>query len=49
MRIGLIRVTQQVSTRLVRTFEEHCSNLISDNYVPGMEAPILNLRRTNQS
>lgn len=46
MRIGLIRIGQQVSTRLVRTFEEHCRNLISDNYVPGMEAPILNLRRT---
>ncbi|MCM2477674.1 LysR family transcriptional regulator [Rhizobium sp. CG5] len=49
MRIGLIRVGQQVSTRLVRTFEEHCSNLISDNYVPGMEAPVLNLRRTVKS
>lgn len=49
MRIGLIRIGQQVSTRLVRTFEDHCRNLISDNYVPGMEAPILNLRRADQS
>ncbi|WP_427146954.1 LysR family transcriptional regulator [Rhizobium leguminosarum] len=46
MRIGLIRVGQQVTTRLVRSFEEHCRNLISDNYVPGMEAPVLNMRRT---
>jgi DNA-binding transcriptional LysR family regulator len=46
MRIGLIRVGQQVTTRLVRSFEDHCSQLISDNYVPGMDAPILNLRRT---
>jgi DNA-binding transcriptional LysR family regulator len=46
MRIGLIRVGQQVATRLVRSFEDHCQHLISDNYVPGMDAPVLNLRRT---
>ncbi len=46
MRIGLIRVRQHVSTRLVRSFEEHCRSIISDSYVPGMEAPVLNLRRT---
>lgn len=39
MHIGLIRVGQQVPTLLVRTFEEHCRNLIRDSYVPGMEAP----------
>ncbi|MEZ2128065.1 MULTISPECIES: LysR family transcriptional regulator [unclassified Sinorhizobium] len=49
MRIGLFRVGQQVATRLVRSFEEHCRNLISDSYVPGMEAPALNLRRSTQS
>lgn len=46
MRIGLIRVGQQVATRLVRSFEDHCRHLISDNYVPGMDAPVLNLRRS---
>jgi DNA-binding transcriptional LysR family regulator len=46
MRIGLIRVNQQVATRMVRSFENHCRHLISDSYVPGMDAPMLNLRRT---
>ena len=49
MRIGLIRVAQTGVYSACTDFEEHCSNLIPDNYVPGMEAPILNLRRTSQS
>ncbi|OBZ95847.1 LysR family transcriptional regulator [Pararhizobium polonicum] len=49
MRIGLIRVGQQVSTRMVRSFEDHCKSLISNSYVPGMEAPIMNMRRSTPS
>ncbi|MGB0659853.1 MAG: LysR family transcriptional regulator [Mangrovicoccus sp.] len=45
MRLGLLRVARQKPTRLVSTFMEHCTNLISNSYIPGMEAPILEPRR----
>lgn len=46
MRIGLIRVAQSTPSRLLRAFTDHCRTLISDSYIPGMDAPILNLRRS---
>lgn len=39
MKIGLLRVARQKPTRLVATFMEHCETLISNSYIPGMEAP----------
>ncbi len=46
MKIGLVRVAQHAPTRMVRTFEDHCRNLISNSYVPGMDAPIYHAHRS---
>lgn len=45
MRLGLVSAGQRIPTRLVRAFEEHCRQLISGSYVPGMDAPVLMPRR----
>lgn len=45
MKIGLLRVARQKPTRLVSTFMEHCKDLISNRYIPGMEAPSMAPKR----
>ncbi|EPX76624.1 LysR family transcriptional regulator [Salipiger mucosus] len=45
MRLGLLRVARQQPTRLVSTFMDHCGTFISNSYIPGMEAPIMEPRR----
>jgi len=45
MRLGLLRVARQAPTRLVGTFMDHCATLISNSYIPGMEAPIMDPKR----
>jgi DNA-binding transcriptional LysR family regulator len=47
MRLGLLRVARQQPTRLVSTFMEHCAALISNSYIPGMDAPILAPKRVS--
>ncbi|MBN8186308.1 LysR family transcriptional regulator [Salipiger thiooxidans] len=45
MRLGLLRVARQAPTRLVGTFMDHCATLISNSYIPGMEALIMDPKR----
>lgn len=47
MRIGLLRIAQQAPTRLVGSFMDLCATLISNSYIPGMEAPITAPRRVS--
>lgn len=47
MSLGLLRVQRQTPTKLVSTFMEHCGALISNSYVPGMEAPSMVPKRVS--
>ncbi|MDX6804556.1 LysR family transcriptional regulator [Terrihabitans rhizophilus] len=40
MRIGLATLKGFRKSRLVEAFEAHCRSYISDNYIPGMGAPV---------
>ena len=44
IRLGLLRMARQAPTRLVSSFMDHCATLISNSYIPGMEAPDLDLK-----
>ena len=39
LRIGIATLKQLKKTRLAETFERHCRELISNNYIPGMAPP----------
>ena len=44
MRIGLARLKQVKCSRIVEAFETHCRAFISDAYIPGMVAPVIEKR-----
>lgn len=37
--VGMARAVQVKPSRLVEAFQAHCRGLVSDSYIPGMEAP----------
>ncbi|PRX08547.1 UNVERIFIED_ORG: DNA-binding transcriptional LysR family regulator [Martelella mediterranea] len=45
MRLGLLRSASHEPTRLVSAFVDHCTDMISNNYIPGMEPPFMASRR----
>jgi DNA-binding transcriptional LysR family regulator len=45
LRIGIATLKRLKKTRLAETFEQHCRELISDDYIPGM-APLTTARRS---
>lgn len=44
MVIGVLTLSQSRKPRLVTVFEEHCRRLVSDAYIPGMVAPVMERR-----
>jgi DNA-binding transcriptional LysR family regulator len=47
MRLGLLQVAQREPTRLVTAFLHHCTSMISNSYIPGMEPPSMAPRRVS--
>ncbi len=45
MRIGIFTLKSQRRSRLVAAFEDHCSTIISDSYIPGMVSPLMERRQ----
>jgi DNA-binding transcriptional LysR family regulator len=43
--LGLASLLRMQKSRLVRAFESHCREFISDGYIPGMVAPTMDRRR----
>jgi hypothetical protein len=44
MVIGVLTLSQRRKPRLVTVFEEHCRRFVSDAYIPGMVAPVMERR-----
>jgi hypothetical protein len=44
MVIGVLTLSQSRKSRLVTVFEEHCRRFVSDAYIPGMVAPVMERR-----
>ncbi|MCF3641610.1 LysR family transcriptional regulator [Rhizobium sp. TRM95111] len=44
MVIGLVSPKERRKSRLIELFENHCRNRISDAYIPGMVAPVMEKR-----
>ncbi|WOI57202.1 LysR family transcriptional regulator [Palleronia sp. LCG004] len=49
MRLGLLRVARQVPTRMVSTFMDFCASIISNEYIPGMELPVMEPKRISRT
>lgn len=44
--IGVISLQSGRKSRLLEAFEQHCKSFVSDAYIPGMTAPLLDRRRS---
>jgi DNA-binding transcriptional LysR family regulator len=45
MVIGVITLKHSRKSRLIETFGQHCKSFVSDAYIPGMVAPVMERRR----
>lgn len=45
MVIGVVSLKQARKSRLLEMFEQHCKSFVSDGYIPGMVAPVMERRR----
>jgi len=45
MVIGVVSLRQNRKSRLLEMFEQHCKSFVSDAYIPGMVAPVMERRR----
>ncbi len=43
--IGVFSLKQGRKSRLLEIFEQHCKSFVSNAYIPGMVAPMLDTRR----
>ncbi|SER48891.1 DNA-binding transcriptional regulator, LysR family [Faunimonas pinastri] len=47
MVIGIVTLRQSRKPRLLESFERHCQSFISDGYIPGMVAPLMERRKVS--
>jgi DNA-binding transcriptional LysR family regulator len=47
MNIGVISLRQPRKSRLLDMFDQHCRSFVSDSYIPGMVAPVMERRRVS--
>ncbi len=47
MIIGVFTLKQNRKPRLIEMFEQHCKSCVSDSYIPGMVAPVMERRKVS--
>jgi hypothetical protein len=45
MVVGVLSLKQGRKSRLLEIFEQHCQSFVSDAYIPGMVAPLMERRK----
>lgn len=45
MVVGVITLRQNRKSRLIEMFQQHCNSFVSDAYIPGMVAPVMERRK----